>query len=178
MRKCPLFILILALLLPGCGRTKETPQYALNPDGTVGSLRWGMTFAQAVQAEKGVADRLPGAGLGFQPTERSMLRVRLPEGGNPGAPVVVELRFHRIPQERNGTPPLRLTEIRVLVVTVTENAGPVEWVGAIKNGPVPGKGAGPHVRRNTQPLKPMLSIWILNFFFRPSTVSLVRRDGS
>ena len=48
--------LVLSFALMGCGRGEEKmTRYTLNPDGTLNKLQWGMTFAQAAQAEKGIA---------------------------------------------------------------------------------------------------------------------------
>lgn len=126
-------LMVFLLLLHGCGKTEETPQYNLNPDGTIGDLRWGMTFTQAARAEKGIAHIYPGAAfLGSQPTDKSTLRIRLPDGEFLGTniPVIVELYFQRISKERNQTPPLRLTEIRIFIVSITEKVDLTDWAGA------------------------------------------------
>lgn len=133
MRKAVAFLLILALLLlPGCSKTEETPRYTLNPDGTIGDLCWGMTFTEAARAEKSIAHIYPGAAfLGSQPTDKSSLRIRLPNGEFLGTGAhVVELSFQRISKERKETPPLRLTEIRILVIRKTEETGLADWAGA------------------------------------------------
>lgn len=54
MRKCIVFLLVLALVLfPGCGKKAPADQgpLTLNPDGTLGNLRWGMRWAEAAAAD-------------------------------------------------------------------------------------------------------------------------------
>ena len=54
MRKAVAFLLLFALLLlPGCGNRapKDDRPLTLNPDGTLGNLRWGMRYAEAVNAD-------------------------------------------------------------------------------------------------------------------------------
>jgi hypothetical protein len=53
MRKRVLLLLLIALLLPGCGPKAPTDEgpLTLNPDGTLGNLRWGMRYAEAVKAD-------------------------------------------------------------------------------------------------------------------------------
>ena len=128
-----ILLMVFLLLLPGCSKTEETPHYTLNPDGTIGDLRWGMTFTEAARAEKGIADIYPGAAfLGLQPTDKSILPIHLPKGEFLGidTPVIVELYFQRISKERNQTPPLRLTEIRIFIVSITEKVDLTDWAGA------------------------------------------------
>ncbi len=55
MRRFLALLLFFALLLlPGCGKTARTTDegpLTLNPDGTLGNLRWGMRYAEAVNAD-------------------------------------------------------------------------------------------------------------------------------
>lgn len=57
MRKCIVFLLVLALVLvclPSCGKKAPADEgpLGINPDGTVGLLRWGMTREEAEQADR------------------------------------------------------------------------------------------------------------------------------
>ena len=57
MRKCIAFLLLLALilgLLSGCGRKAPADEgpLGINPDGTIGLLRWGMTREEAEKADR------------------------------------------------------------------------------------------------------------------------------
>lgn len=57
MRKSVVFLLILALALawlPGCGKkaTMDEGSLTINPDGTLGLLRWGMTREEAAKADR------------------------------------------------------------------------------------------------------------------------------
>ena len=62
MRRSLAFLLVLALLLlPGCGpkAQKADGPLTLNPDGTLGNLRWGMRYAEAFHADSRI---IPGTG--------------------------------------------------------------------------------------------------------------------
>ena len=65
MRKLLALLLILALLLlPGCSpkARKDDSPLTLNPDGTLGNLRWGMRYAEAANADSRIllgSDRDP-----------------------------------------------------------------------------------------------------------------------
>ena len=57
MRKSIIFLLVLALtlvLLPGCGAKAPADEgpLGINPDGTIGLLRWGMTREEAEKADR------------------------------------------------------------------------------------------------------------------------------
>ena len=56
MRKCIVFLLVLtlALALPGCGPKAPGDEgpLGINPDGTIGLLRWGMTREEAEKADR------------------------------------------------------------------------------------------------------------------------------
>ena len=56
MRKCIVFLLVLALVLvlPGCGKKAPADEgpLSINPDGTLGLLRWGMTREEAAKADR------------------------------------------------------------------------------------------------------------------------------
>lgn len=118
-KNIPILLLcfVLSFALMGCGRgEKQTTRYALNPDGTLNQLRWGMTFAQAAQAEKGIAkdNDQTQTQLEQGKDEGSELIVSLPPGELLGIwAQVLELRFCRLPEEGNDAP-LRLTDIRIL----------------------------------------------------------------
>ena len=80
MRRLLALLLVFALLLlPGCGKTEKTPQYNLNPDGTVDSLRWGMTYAQAARKVKQIAQEHPDVWWGYEP-EGTEVTVFMPQG--------------------------------------------------------------------------------------------------
>ena len=113
MRKCTSFILVLVLLLlTGCSRTEKTPQYTLNPDGTVGKLRWGMTYAQAARRVKQIAQEHPDAWWGYEP-EGTEVTVFMPQGALLGHwTASVRLIFRHFTAEGKRSP-LRLAEIRI-----------------------------------------------------------------
>ena len=55
MRRCIVLLLVLALLLlPGCGAKAPADEgpLGINPDGTIGLLRWGMTREEAEKADR------------------------------------------------------------------------------------------------------------------------------
>ena len=57
MRKCIVFLLVLALVLvclPSCGKKAPMDEgpLSINPDGTLGLLRWGMTREEAAKADR------------------------------------------------------------------------------------------------------------------------------
>ena len=120
--KKKILILLLCLVFPvalmGCGSgDRKISQYTLNPDGTLNKLQWGMTFAQAAQAEKGIAkDNYQTQTQLEQGKDAGReLIVSLPPGELLGIwAQVLELRFCRLAEEGNNAP-LRLTDIRILV---------------------------------------------------------------
>lgn len=113
MRRLLALLLVFALLLlPGCSKTEETPQYNLNPDGTVDNLRWGMTYAQAARTVKQIAQEHPDAWWGYEP-EGTEVTVFMPLGAFLGYwPGYVHLIFRHFTAEGKRSP-LRLAEIRV-----------------------------------------------------------------
>lgn len=113
MRRLLALLLVFALLLlPGCSKTEETPQYNLNPDGTVDNLRWGMTYAQAARTVKQIAQEHPDAWWGYEP-EGTEVTVFMPLGAFLGYwPGYVHLIFCHFTAEGKRSP-LRLAEIRV-----------------------------------------------------------------
>ena len=52
-RMFSVLLMILLLLLPGCGNRapKDDGPLTMNPDGTLGNLRWGMRYAEAASAD-------------------------------------------------------------------------------------------------------------------------------
>ena len=120
MRRLLALLLVFALLLlPGCSKTEETPQYNLNPDGTVDNLPWGMTYVQAARTVKQIAQEHPDVWWGYEP-EGTEVTVFMPQGtfldywtG------YVHLVFRHFTAEGKRSP-LRLTEIRVSFYPETE----------------------------------------------------------
>ncbi|MBR5701275.1 MAG: hypothetical protein IKX47_02315 [Oscillospiraceae bacterium] len=144
-----LLCLVLSFALMGCGRgEKQTIRYTLNPDGTLNKLQWGMTFAQAAQAEKSIAkdNYQTQTQLEQGKDAGEELTILLPQGQllDLGTSTV-QLRFCRIAEEGEGAP-LRLTDIRVLfgpgveredlsdrvegALTAMEAAGYSSWAAA------------------------------------------------
>ncbi len=114
MRRLLALLLVFALvLLPGCRRRAlPKPEYTLNPDGTVDSLRWGMTYAQAARTVKQIAQEHPDAWLGDEP-EGTKATVFMPQGTILGYGTgYVHLIFRHFTAEGKRSP-LRLAEIRV-----------------------------------------------------------------
>ena len=114
VRKLLALLLILALLpLPGCGKREYPPRaYTLNPDGTVDSLRWGMTYAQAARKVRQIAQEHPDAWWGYEP-EGTEVTVFMPQGAILGYGTgYVRLIFRHFTAEGSRSP-LRLAEIRV-----------------------------------------------------------------
>ena len=115
MRRLLALLLVFALLLiPGCGKKRADPprKYTLNPDGTIDSLRWGMTYVQAARTVKQIAQEHPDVWWGYEP-EGTEVTVFMPQGtfldywtG------YVHLVFRHFTAEGKRSP-LRLTEIRV-----------------------------------------------------------------
>ena len=119
MKRFVLFALCTALLLSlmGCGSRETVTRYTLNPDGSLNKLRWGMTFAQAAKAEKGIAkdNDQTQAALEHGRDGENTLWISLPPGEFlENWAEQVRLRFSRFPSEGESAP-LRLVEIQVLM---------------------------------------------------------------
>lgn len=134
MRKSILFLLLLALiLLPGCGGKPKAPEYSLNRDGTLGRLRWGMTYAQAARVVKSIREEHPDILWGVEP-EVSELTVRLPTGCVQGRwSDNIHLLFRHFWQEGKRSP-LRLAEIRVVFSPGTELSELRSWAAETLSG--------------------------------------------
>lgn len=107
-------LMVFLLLLPGCGNRapKDDGPLTLNPDGTVDSLRWGMTYAQAARKVKQIAQEHPDAWWGYEP-EGTEVTVFMPQGAILGYGTgYVHLIFRHFTAEGSRSP-LRLAEIRV-----------------------------------------------------------------
>ena len=107
-------LMVFLLLLPGCGNRapKDDGPLTLNPDGTVDSLRWGMTYAQAARKVRQIAQEHPDAWWGYEP-EGTEVTVFMPLGVFLGYwPGYVHLIFRHFTAEGKRSP-LRLVEIRV-----------------------------------------------------------------
>ena len=107
-------VLLVLVIISGCGRrVVPTPEYTLNPDGTVDKLSWGMTYTQAARVVKQIAQEHPDARWGWFEPSGTELTVRLPDGHFLGTYTsVFELHFRRFSAEGKGSH-LRLAEIRV-----------------------------------------------------------------
>lgn len=117
MRRLLALLLVFALvLLPGCRhRALPTPEYTLNPDGTVDRLRWGMTYTQAARVVKQIAQDHPDARWGWYEPTGTELTVRLPDGRFLGTyTCAFELHFRRFSAEGKGSH-LRLADIRIVM---------------------------------------------------------------
>ena len=116
MRRCTAFLLVLALVqvcLPSCGKKEPAPEYSLNPDGTLGSFRWGMTWTAAARADQRIADEFPEARLGYAEAtgKGSSFRCILSDAVFLGHRADIDLFFQRFSEEGEGAP-MRLSMIQ------------------------------------------------------------------
>lgn len=116
MRKAAAFLLLFALLLlPGCGNRapKDDRPLTLNPDGTLGPFRWGMTWVGAARADQRIAEEFPEARLGYGEAAGtgSSFRLKLSGAVFLGHKADIVLFFQRFPEEGEGAP-LRLSMIQ------------------------------------------------------------------
>ena len=135
MRKSVVFLLVLALvLLPGCGRkAPSTPEYTLNPDGTIDRLRWGMTYAQAGRVVKSIREQHPDILWGDEPAVTE-LTVLLPVGVVQGRwAYIIQLTFRHLWQEGKRSP-LRLVEIQMTFSPETELSALRAWAAEALSG--------------------------------------------
>ena len=106
MRKCIVFLLVLALtlgLFPGCGKRAPADEgpLGINPDGTGGLLRWGMTRQEAEKADRRIV-------FSTEPeTPAGVCNVELL-----GQTAGMSLQFRRFPEEGENAPE-RLWRINV-----------------------------------------------------------------
>ena len=120
MRRCIALLLILALVLvclPSCGKKEPAPEYSLNPDGTLGPFRWGMTWTAAARADQRIADEFPEARLGNAEAtgKGSSFRLILSDAVFLDHRADIELFFQRFPEEGEGAP-MRLSMIRAYMM--------------------------------------------------------------
>ena len=115
MRTCIVFLLVLALVLvlPGCGKKEPAPEYSLDPDGTLGPFRWGMTWVGAARADQRIAEEFPEARLGYGEAAGtgSSFRLKLSGAVFLGHKANIVLFFQRFPEEGEGAP-MRLSMIQ------------------------------------------------------------------
>ncbi len=109
-----LLLLLLSVTLSGCGG-RSPKRFSPNPDGTVGRFRWGMTIAEACQADERIAAEHNDPRWPDEHTaEGERYRCNIDEVDFLGHPTSLELYFRRIPSE-GAEAPLRLTQIRAVL---------------------------------------------------------------
>ena len=106
MRKSIVILLLFALvLLPGCGTGAPTDEgpLGINPDGTIGLLRWGMTREEAEKADRRIVfNKDPNMPVGVSNVEFL------------GHQAGLSLQFRSFPEEGEDAPE-RLWRINVFL---------------------------------------------------------------
>lgn len=109
-----LLLLLLSVTLSGCGG-RSPKQFSPNPDGTVGRFRWGMTIAEACQADERIAAEHNDPPWPDEHTaEAESYHCNIDEVEFLGKTTSLVLFFCRIPSE-GAEAPLRLTQIRAVL---------------------------------------------------------------
>ncbi len=117
-------LMILLLLLPGCGNRapKDDGPLTLNPDGTLGNLRWGMTWEEARTADSRIL--FPEEG-GYEDADHVSKAVNVEFMDRQAG---LTLRFIRFPEEGENAP----RRLYMIHVFFNLKAGEPDYIPLVK----------------------------------------------
>ncbi|MBR5702535.1 MAG: hypothetical protein IKX47_08700 [Oscillospiraceae bacterium] len=129
----PVMVLVFALLLPGCSGRQASGQgpapcgLELNPDGTLGKLRWGMTWEEAGTADSRIVFPEDASPRGRHNILDERADAVIPEVEFLGYKGDLELYFSYFDEEGADSPP-RLTAIVHRIYLFDGDADPTSFV--------------------------------------------------